>query len=332
MVSGFKDSSGKFHPISQQKGVSRKSRSRVRYSNGAGSAQEIDAEVRNFGTKIRDRYNKYKLEQEEDFKRATAIRRKYGGKLITAYRLAQKQQIKDGRDLEKFIRRQIPDLPKDKSTNRFVVDLLRDFKKSLKQLEKKKRGKSEDEVKALQKDFEESLVETETLFHNQQLDQEKEFKKEEDKRDGEFKQKIKKQNEEAKQAREAEDEKIKKEKEAEKAEQEKKKAEADAKQAEESAKKAEQEAKQASDEEEKKKAEAQAKQAEDDAKRAEQESKQAQEDAKKAEQEAKQAEQEAQKEEKQAENFSQDVFDELKMEEKKISQPDFDFGFPEEIV
>lgn len=301
MVTGFKDSSGKFHPINQQKGVSRKSR--VRYSNGAGSAQEIDAEVRNFGTKIRDRYNKFKAEQQEEFKRETAIRRKYGGKLITAYRLAQKQQVKDGRDLEKFIRRQIPDLPKDKSTNRFVVNLLREFKKSVKNLEKKKKGKSEDEIKALQSDFEDSLVETQALFDNQQKDQEAQFERDEVKRKSDLKKKIEKQNKEAKEAREAEDERVKKEREAE--------------QAKEDAKKAEQEAKQAS---------------EDEKKRAEADAKQAEENAKRAEQEAKQAEQEAQKEEKQAENFSTKVFDELKMEEDKLSQPDFDFGFPEEIV
>lgn len=200
MVSGFKDEKGRFHPIQKYKRSSR--RPRVRYSNDSASTEKLNQEVKNFSTKIRDRYNQYKANQLEEFNREIALRRKFQGRLITAYRQARAQQIKDPRKMEKFIRQQIPDLPHDKSINKFVVSVIKDFQQSEKELEKQKKGKSEDEKKALQDDFDNSLKESEAIFKNIQGDQDEKFAKETKKQEEAFKKKIEKLEKQAKEQEE----------------------------------------------------------------------------------------------------------------------------------
>jgi len=162
MVVGFKRNN-KFIPTGQ-KMVSKSRKSRIRYANGAGMDQILEQSIKDFATKRKNAYNAYKANQEEKFNKEIALRRKFQSRLITAFRQAQRQNIKSGRDLEKFIRAQIPDLPKEKDTGKFVVRILRDFKKQEEQLEKSKRGKSPEEKTALEKSFNDSLIESEQVF------------------------------------------------------------------------------------------------------------------------------------------------------------------------
>lgn len=246
MAKGFKDQDGKFHPIGQS-GVSRKSRTRnVRYSNGVGSAQILEKENRDFANKIKERYNQFKANQLDSFNEEVAMRRKFRGRLITAYRQAVRQNIKSGKDLEKFIRQQVPDLPQERGINKFVTKVLKEFKKQEESLEKSKRGKSEEEKTKLETQFELSLKESETQFRIVQAQQDKKFREEAEKRDKDSQKKIDKLEKEAKEAEDANkqaqkdaDEARKKEKEGASQEQQKK---ADEK-AEESAKQAEKEQK-----------------------------------------------------------------------------------------
>jgi len=201
LVRGFKDRDGKFHPIGQSGGV-RKSRqtSKVRYSNGSGSAQILEKQNRDFANKIKDRYNQFKANQLENFNDEIAMRRKFRGRLIIAYRQAIRQKIKSGRDLEKFIRGKIPDLPQEKGINKFVTKVLREFKKQEESLEKDKRGKSKEEKEALDTLFEDSLKESEAQFRIVQTDQDTKFRDEVDKRDAKHKKEIEKLEQKAKDA------------------------------------------------------------------------------------------------------------------------------------
>ncbi len=201
MVKGFKDDSGKFHPIGQR-GVSKNSRkSRVRYSNGASLL--LDQSIRDFARNRKEAYKTYKANQEEKFNRELEMRRRFQGKLIVAFRQARAQNVKQGRDLEKFIRQQIPDLPKEKGIEKFVQNVLRDFVKQEARLEKEKKGKSEVDKKALQDAFDDSLTRSKATFEKIQSEQDIEFAKEQKKQADKNQKNIQKLEKEAKQADDA---------------------------------------------------------------------------------------------------------------------------------
>ena len=182
MVKGFKDRNGKFHPINQGR-VGKTRYAKVRYSNGAGSAQILEKENRDFANKIKQRYNQFKANQDEKFQKDIDLRRKFQNKLITAFRQARAQNVREGRDLEKFVRQQIPDLPRDKGIEKFVKGVLRDFVRQEARLEKVKVGKSEEEKQKLQDSFEQSLKQSEVKFREAQVDQNKKFRDESEKRE-----------------------------------------------------------------------------------------------------------------------------------------------------
>ncbi len=197
MAVGFKRD-GKFIPTGQ-KMVSKTRKSRIRYANGAGMEQILEQSIKDFATKRKNAYNDYKANQEAKFEKEIALRRKFQSKLIKAYRFAKAQNVQSGRDLEKFIRAQIPDLPKEKNTAKFVVRVLRDFNEQEKRLEKAKKGKSEEEQTALQKAFEDSLRDSAIAFQEQQNDQDKKFNAEQKKIDDKNeknRQKLEKENKE----------------------------------------------------------------------------------------------------------------------------------------
>ncbi len=359
MAIGFKRD-GKFIPTGQ-KMVSKSRRSRVRYANGAGMDQILEQSIRDFASKRKEAYNNYRANQEAKFDKEIALRRKFQSRLIRAWRLANAQNIKSGRNLEKFIRAQIPELPKEKGIDKFVVNVLKDFKKQEEQLAKAKKGKGKEEQQALQKTFDKSLEDSETEFIKQQTEQDRLFRNEQNKIDGENEAKRKQARKEAEDAQTAEQKKTedeinakRKQKEAEVAEEiakkdkeeadkkEKETQEAEAKaqqeqaeaqkQEEESAKREQMEAQAQRDKEEAEEAQEQQKVAERIEKEsAEAEAKAQQEQAeaqKQAEQSAKQAEIEA----KQETTFASEVAEELKQDKQDIKTEDFSFGFPEEIV
>lgn len=179
MVSGFKDRDGKFHPISQ--GGVRKSRhgSRTRYANDAGLSSILGQSVKDFATLNRDRYNTWKTQQDEKFQEELVLRRKFRVPLIRAFRLARAQEITRPKELEKFIRQNIPDLPKGKKTNRFVEKVLKEFVKEEARFKQRKAGKSEEEQKKLDQAFENALDESEAVFKKIEKDRDVEFNKHE---------------------------------------------------------------------------------------------------------------------------------------------------------
>jgi len=220
LVKGFKDSSGKFHPTGQI-GVSKRTRyAKVRYSNGAGSMQVLEQSVKDFATNRKVAYQKFKANQEDKFQKDLELRRKFRSKLISAYRQARAQNVKSGRDLEKFIRGQIPDLPKDKGINKFVETVIREFKKQEGKLESQKKGKSEEEKAKLDQAFENSLKQSEAQFRVVQAEQEKKFRVESDKRDTENKKEIEKLKKKAQDLEDANTQKEKDRKEADRLEKE----------------------------------------------------------------------------------------------------------------
>ena len=190
MAVGFKRD-GKFIPTGQ-KMLSKTRKSRTRYANGAGMDQILEQSIRDFASKRKQAYNNYKANQDAKFEKEIALRRKFQSRLIRAFRLANAQNIKSGRDLEKFIRAQIPELPKEKDTAKFVVNVLKDFKKQEEQLEKSKKGKGKEEQQALQKVFDDSLKDSETEFIKQQTEQDRLFRNEQNRIDGENEAKRKK--------------------------------------------------------------------------------------------------------------------------------------------
>jgi len=341
MAVGFKRD-GKFIPTGQ-KMVSKSRRSRVRYANGAGMDQILEQSIRDFASKRKDAYNNYRANQEAKFDKEVALRRKFQSRLIKAWRLANAQNIKSGRNLEKFIRAQIPELPKEKGIDKFVVNVLRDFKKQEEQLAKSKKGKGKEEQQALQKVFDDSLKDSETEFIKQQTEQDRLFRNEQNKIDGENEAKRKKARQEAEDAQKAEQKKTedeinakRKEKEAEVAEEiaKKDKEEADKKQKE--AEVAEAQAQKDKDDSDKQHAEEEALEQQKVADRIERESAEAELRALKEQQEAqKQAEESAKQaeiESKQETTFASEVAEELKEAKQEIKTEDFSFGFPEEIV
>jgi len=182
LVKGFKDRDGKFHPIKQGR-VGKTRYAKVRYSNNAGSTQILEKQNRDFANKIKERYNQFKANQDDKFQKDIELRRKFQNKLITAFRQARAQNVREGRDLEKFVRQQIPDLPRDKGIEKFVKGVLRDFVKQEARLEKVKAGKSEEEKTKLQDAFEQSLKDSELKFRDAQVDQNKKFREESEKRE-----------------------------------------------------------------------------------------------------------------------------------------------------
>lgn len=279
MAIGYKDANKKFHPIQKYKRVSRQSR--VRYANDSGSTLEINQKVKDFARKIQQRREEHKKHREEGFEEFQAFRRRFEGRLVDSYQRATKQQITDARKLEQFIRREIPDLPKDKKTNEFVIKTLREFKQKLNALEESKKDQPNEVKKALQEQFDLSVKHSTEIYKSIQTEEDKKAKKFQD------------------------DEVEKYRKEVEKLEkQNKEKAEA--------LKKAEEKAK--------------------EARKTAQDTSASDEEKRKAKQEAEQAEKKAEQETKQADDFAQDVFDELRKEQEKISDKEFDFGFPEEII
>jgi len=216
LVKGFKRD-GKFHPITQGR-VGKTRYARVRYSNGAGSAETIEQEIKDFARRTKDRYNKYKANQDEKFHQDIEMRRKFQSRLIKSFRQARDQNIREGKDLEKFIRQQIPDLPRDKGIEKFVKGVLHDFVKQEAQLQRNKQGKGEEEKKRLQETFEKSLTEAEIRFRDVQVDQDKKFRQESEKREKDnkaeidkLKKKVKDKEDAEKQARKDADEARKKE-------------------------------------------------------------------------------------------------------------------------
>ncbi len=244
MAVGFKRNN-KFIPTGQ-KMLSPTRKSRTRYANGAGMDQILEQAIRDFASKRKQAYNNYKANQDAKFERELTLRRKFQGKLITAYRQANAQKIRSGRELEKFIRAEIPDLPKDKETAKFVVNVLRDFNKQEEQLEKAKKGKGKEEQLALQKTFDESLTKSELSFKTAQSKRDTEFANQQAKMNKEKEKEIDKLRKEAREADEARKEAEKKAKESAKTQkdpnatqEEKTEAKQEAKQAEQTAQKEE---------------------------------------------------------------------------------------------
>jgi hypothetical protein len=205
LVKGFKDKDGKFHPIGQS-GV-RKTRqvSKVRYSNDTGLSQILGQSVKDFAKLNRDRYNTWKSEQEDKFQEELVLRRKFRVPLIRAFRLARAQEIRKPKELEKFIRQNIPDLPSGKKTNRFVEKVLKEFIKEETRFKSKIAGKSEEEKKKLETAFEMALTESEAVFNKIEKERDQAFAKQEKQDTEKFQKKINKLNEEAKKHQDAEE-------------------------------------------------------------------------------------------------------------------------------
>lgn len=205
MVKGFKDKDGKFHPIGQS-GV-RKIRqiSKVRYSNDTGLSQILGQSVKDFAKLNRDRYNTWKSEQDDKFQEELVLRRKFRVPLIRAFRLARAQEIRKPKELEKFIRQTIPDLPSGKKTNRFVEKVLKEFIKEEARFKSRISGKSEEEKKKLEIAFEEALTESEKVFNNVQSQRDEAFAKQEKQDTQKFQKRIEKLDAEAKKHNEAEE-------------------------------------------------------------------------------------------------------------------------------
>ncbi len=205
MVRGFKDRDGKFHPIGQS-GV-RKSRqtSKVRYANDAGLSQILGQSVKDFATLNRNRYNTWKTEQETKFEEDLVLRRKFRVPLIRAFRLARAQEIKKPKELEKFIRQNIPDLPKGKKTNRFVEKVLKEFVKEEARFKSRISGKTEDEKKELEKAFEMALTESEAVFNKIEKERDASFEKQEKQDTEKWQKRIDKINAEANKHKDAEE-------------------------------------------------------------------------------------------------------------------------------
>jgi len=213
LVKGFKDKDGKFHPIGQS-GV-RKNRqiSKIRYSNDTGLTQILGQSVKDFAKLNRDRYNIWKVDQEDKFQEELVLRRKFRVPLIRAFRLARAQEIRKPKELEKFIRQTIPDLPSGKKTNRFVEKVLKEFIKEETRFKSRISGKSEEEKKKLEIAFEEALTESEKVFNNIQSQRDEAFAKQEKQDTQKFQKRIEKLDTESKKHKDAE-EQLKKDNEA----------------------------------------------------------------------------------------------------------------------
>jgi len=205
LVKGFKDRDGKFHPIGQS-GVRRNRQiTKIRYSNDAGLSQILGQSVKDFAKLNRDRYSVWKTEQEEKFQEDLVLRRKFRVPLIRAFRLARAQEIRKPKELEKFIRQNIPDLPKGRKTNKFVEKVLKEFIKEETRFKSRISGKSEEEKKKLETAFEEALTESEAVFNKIQGQRDQAFAKQEKQDTEKFQKKIDKLNDEAKKHHESED-------------------------------------------------------------------------------------------------------------------------------
>jgi len=205
LVKGFKDKDGKFHPIGQS-GV-RKIRqiSKIRYSNDTGLTQILGQSVKDFAKLNRDRYNIWKVDQEDKFQEELVLRRKFRVPLIRAFRLARAQEIRKPKELEKFIRQTIPDLPSGKKTNRFVEKVLKEFIKEETRFKSRISGKSEEEKKKLEIAFEEALTESEKVFNNIQSQRDEAFAKQEKQDTQKFQKRIEKLDTESKKHKDAEE-------------------------------------------------------------------------------------------------------------------------------
>lgn len=205
MVKGFKDRDGKFHPIGQSGVRKNRQTSKVRYANDTGLTQILGQSVKDFAILNRDRYNTWKTDQEEKFQEDLVLRRKFRVPLIRAFRLARAQEIKKPKELEKFIRQTIPDLPSGKKTNRFVEKVLKEFIKEEARFKSRISGKSEEEKKKLEIAFEEALTESEKVFNNIQSQRDEAFKKQEKQDTEKFQKRMDKLDAEAKKHKEAEE-------------------------------------------------------------------------------------------------------------------------------
>lgn len=191
MARGFKDTEGKFHPITQYAGGKKKNQSH-RYANDSGLSSMLERSVKDFATKRKNQFKEFKETQNQKFQEEIDMRRRFSGKLIIAFRLAQKQGIKNPKQLEKFIRAQIPDLPEGRDTNRFVEKVLREFVKQERDFSKKIKGKSEAEQKLLKQAFDQSIIDSENRFAEIQKDLDKKFEEQAKKDAKEFEEKQKK--------------------------------------------------------------------------------------------------------------------------------------------
>ncbi|MCP6727129.1 MAG: hypothetical protein KJI69_03835 [Patescibacteria group bacterium] len=201
MVKGFKDRDGKFHPISQSKGVRK---SRVRYANDSGLSEILSQGAKDFARLNRDRYNDWKSTQNQKFQEDLDLRRKFRVALIRSFRLARAQEITRPKELEKFIRQNIPDLPQGKKTNRFVEKVLGEFIREEKRFKEKIKGKSEAEQKQLNDAFEMALTESEAVFKKIEAERDDKFAQQEKQDHKKWLNKIEKLQNEAKQHKEAE--------------------------------------------------------------------------------------------------------------------------------
>jgi len=202
LVSGYKDRDGKFHPIQQY----RRKSSRVRYANDSGLSQLAGQAVKDFAILNRDRYNSWKVDQDKKFQEELVLRRKFRVPLIRAFRLARAQEITKPKELEKFIRQNIPDLPKGKKTNRFVEKVLKEFIKEERRFKEKLEGKPEEEKKKLEDSFEMALTESEKVFNKIVAERDDKFALMEKKDKEKWVKKIEKLEKETKQARDSEKE------------------------------------------------------------------------------------------------------------------------------
>jgi len=175
MVKGFKDRDGKFHPVQN---YHRKS-SRVRFANDSGLSEILSKGVKDFATLNRDRYNSWKEVQNEKFQEDLQLRRKFRVPLIKAYKLARDQEITRPKELEKFIRQNIPDLPQGKKTNRFVEKVLGEFIREERRFKQKISGKSEAEQKKLTDAFEMALTESQAVFNKIESQRDEKFAQQE---------------------------------------------------------------------------------------------------------------------------------------------------------
>lgn len=279
MVKGFKDKDNVFHPIGQYRGGKKRATSH-RYANDIGLSTLVERSISDFAIKRKNQFKEFKRNQQIEFEKEIEMRRRFSGKLIIAFRLARDQGITNPRQLEKFIRSQIPELPTGRKTNKFVEKVLREFVKQEKEFTKKISGKSEAEQRLLKQAFDNSIKESETRFANIQKDIDKKFKEQGEREQKEFDEKLKRIKKEEK-------EKLDAEKNAKKAEDElKKKVQINAPEFE----------------------------------------------IEEAEKKVEKTEKVAEKETKDETTFASEVITELEKEKKEMSESDFDFGFPTEIV
>jgi len=185
MGSGYKDEKGKFHPIGNYVRQSSSGHRDQRMIRGASTAQIFGRAISDFAQKRKENFARQKEIQRKEFQEELDHRRRFQKGIINSYLLARKQHVTDPQQLKKFIYSKNPDLEDDKDTLRFVQSIVNDFKKQLAHFEESIAGKKEEVQKALRKEFEESLKESEVYYDEiakkQKAELDKDLQKELDK-------------------------------------------------------------------------------------------------------------------------------------------------------